>query len=84
MLGMLSRAGGSAIASEKLSSTAASGAADEPAGVSENLSALSLSGQEAMNTLNTLCKSAAEGSPSTSGPIIPGACRSRPQLFSWL
>ena len=46
---------------------------DEPAGVADSMSALSLSGQEAMQTLNTLCKTAANGGAlSTSGLGLTG------------
>jgi len=71
--GTLSCAGGTAAITEK-PALSGPGAADEPAGVSDSLSALSLSGQEAMNTLNTLCKSAAaEGALGAPGLCLPGA-----------
>ncbi len=67
-------------ASEKPAASGPAGV-DEPAGVADSMSALSLSGQEAMQTLNTLCKSAANGGAlSTSGLGLTGV--HRPGLLS--
>ena len=75
----MSLAGGALAASEKPAALAP-GAVDEPAGVADSMSALSLSGQEAMQTLNTLCKSAVNGGTlSTTGLALKGVhCHGAP------
>ena len=69
----LSLAGGALAAGERPAALGA-GAVDEPAGVADSMAALSLSGQDAMQTLSTLCKSAANGDAlSTTGLGLAGA-----------
>lgn len=65
---------GGALATGEKPAALGLGAVDEPAGVADSMSALSLSGQDAMQTLNTLCKSAANGEAlSTTGLGLSGA-----------